>query len=302
MKLQILITHYKEPESTIKPLLDSIQTQKDIPPKEFGVIIVNDGDEGLLSDEFLSGYDFKIKYLVMPKGNVSKARNYALDHATAKYVMFCDCDDEFLVDCAFWWIFREMKKPFKVLNSVFFQQEGEQGVPHEHDNTFIHGKVWDRQFLIDNDLRFDEELYVHEDGYFVLLAQTVAVVIRYFPHPFYLWCQSDSISRQKGFIQNTWREYLKAKDKVIIELLRRGKQDVAATTVAILMIEAKERNLNKINMFETAKFYEKHKELFNSIPDEEREIICKNASEQYKHKVNLSMAYFERLLNMRENS
>lgn len=299
MKLQILITHYRENQEIVKPLLDSIQMQKDIPFREFGVIIVNDGDEGLLSEEFLSQYDFKIQYLVMPKGNVSKARNYALDHATAKYVMFCDCDDEFLVECAFWWLFREMKKPFDVLNSMFLQQEGENGIPHEHDNTFIHGKVWNRQFLIDHNLRFDEELYVHEDGYFVTLAQSEADAIRYFDTAFYLWCQSDnSISRQKGFIQNTWKEYIKAKDKVIAELLRRDRKYVASCIVAVFLIEARERNLDKVNMLETAKFYSRHKELFDSLKPEVKEQICKDASKQYRHKVNLSTAYYERLLNM----
>ena len=303
MKLQILCTHYKEPENIVKPLLDSIQMQEDIPPKEFGVIIVNDGDEGLLSEEFLSQYDFKIQYLVMPKGNVSKARNYALDHATAKYVMFCDCDDRFFMECAFWWLFREMKKPFQVLNSMFFEEKDGQGTPHTHDNTFVHGKVWNRQFLIDNNLRFDDELSVHEDGYFVVLAQCCADSIRYFDTAFYLWCTNESsISRQSGFVKRTWRDYIKAKDKVIDELIKRGHRDIASAVVAIFLIEAKERNLDKINMLETAKFYERHKDLLDELSKEDREQICKDASKQYKHKVNLSTAYFERLLNMRENS
>lgn len=296
MKLQILITHYKEPEEVIKPLLDSIRDQKDVPFKEIGVIIVNDGDEGLLSDKFLSQYEFKINYLIMPKGNVSKARNYALDHATAKYVMFCDCDDMFFIDEALWVIFREMKKPFQVLNAAFYEERDGKGIPHEHDNTFIHGKVWNRQYLIDNDLRFDEELSVHEDGYFVTLAQSCADTIRYYDLGIYLWCEGNTVSRQVGYLQRTWGEYCKAKDKCIAELLKRGLVLSAKIVLGCFIIETKERNLNSSNLYLTALLYDKYRDLFNSINKQEEEAIIQGTSRTYYHKTNLNTVRFDMLL------
>lgn len=297
MKLQLLITRYKESEEIVKPLLDSIEEQKDIPFKEFGVIIVNDGDEGLLSEEFLSQYSYKIQYLVMPKGNVSKARNYALDHATAKYVMFCDCDDKFFVDQAFWWLFREMKKPFDVLVSLFFETQGEQGIPHERDNTFIHGKVYNRQYLIDNNIRFNEELYVHEDGYFVLLSLSCTTYLRYFDTAFYLWVTREgSVARVDGFTQKTWDEYIKAKRKIIEELISRGRRDIARFTLGCFLVEAKERNLNKENMLNTAKFYDEYRELYNELTKNELKEIEDNMSRAFGHKTSSSIVYYERLL------
>ena len=299
MKLQLLISHWREDETIVKPLLDSIEMQKDIPFREFGVIIVNDGEEGLLSEKFLSQYSFKINYLVMPKGNVSKARNYALDHATAKYVMFCDCDDKFCLDIAFWIIFREMKKPFDILNSTFLEEKDGFGTKHEYDNTFIHGKVWNRQFLVDHNLRFDEELYVHEDGYFVALAQCEAGIVRRYDIAFYLWVTRENTTcRTAGFIQRTWVEYIKAKDKLITELLKRGYEEYAAGVLAIFLIEAKERNLDKQNMYASAKLYDKYRDLFNTLTNNDKVDICRTLSKTYKHKVTLSTAYFERLLNM----
>ena len=112
MKLQILVTHYNESEEVVATLLDSIEMQKGIDKDEFSVIIVNDGDKVVLSPNFLEKYSFNIRYEVLPKRNVSFARNSALDIATAKYVMFCDCDDAFCVDCAFKWLFNEMEVQF----------------------------------------------------------------------------------------------------------------------------------------------------------------------------------------------
>ena len=56
-KLQILIPQYKETEDIIKPLLDSIEIQQNVDLKnDVGVIIVNDGTDVHLSDDFLNRY------------------------------------------------------------------------------------------------------------------------------------------------------------------------------------------------------------------------------------------------------
>ena len=53
MKLQILVPQYQETEDIIKPLLDSIEVQQNVDLKnDVGVIIVNDGTEVHLSEEF----------------------------------------------------------------------------------------------------------------------------------------------------------------------------------------------------------------------------------------------------------
>lgn len=298
-KLQVLITHYKESVEVIKPLFDSIAMQKDIPYKDFSVIVVNDGEDVEIPQEFFDQYNFKIEYYIMPHGGISKARNYALSKATAKYIMWCDADDKFLVECAFFWIFREMKRPFNVLNSIFFEQKGDKGIPKKHDNTFIHGKVFNRQWLIDNDLKFDEELTVHEDGYFIVLAQSMTDDIRYFTSPFYVWVENpNSTARREGFIQDTWREYIKARDHLITELVRREMEDVARIVLAQFMLEARERNLNAQNMYYTAKLYEKFKELYGSLTKDEIEMIEKSASETFSHKVRLDTRYYDKLLEI----
>ena len=49
----------------VKPLLDSIALQQSVDFNEVGVIIVNDGSDVFLSDEFLNSYPFKVEYDVV---------------------------------------------------------------------------------------------------------------------------------------------------------------------------------------------------------------------------------------------
>lgn len=89
MKLQILVPQYNETEDVIKPLLDSLALQQQVDFKEdLGVIIANDGSDTFLSEDFLKGYPFDIKYLRCEHNGVSATRNACLDAATADYVMF----------------------------------------------------------------------------------------------------------------------------------------------------------------------------------------------------------------------
>ena len=95
MKLQILVPQYNETEDVITPLLKSLAIQQGIDLSEIGVIIVNDGSEVILNEEFLHSFPFSVEYIKAEHGGVSAARNRALEASTAEYVMFCDADDMF---------------------------------------------------------------------------------------------------------------------------------------------------------------------------------------------------------------
>jgi hypothetical protein len=85
--------------------------------------------------------------------------------------MFCDADDMFFNACGLWMIFREIKTGFDTLTSKFIEAgKTPEGaityINHENDGTFVHGKVHRRQYLIDNDIRWDPKITIHEDSYF----------------------------------------------------------------------------------------------------------------------------------------
>ena len=153
-RLEFLIPQYNETDEVVKPLLDSIAIQQNVQMEDIGVIIVNDGSDVCLSDALLHSYPFEIEYLHESHRGVSAARNTALNHATAEYVMFCDADDMFMNACGLYILFREMDQgSFDSLVSVFVEESRDPVTKtpvylnREMDSTFVHGKVHRRQYL-----------------------------------------------------------------------------------------------------------------------------------------------------------
>lgn len=246
MKLQILVPQYREKDEVVAPLLRSIVTQQNVDVEnEVGVIIVNDGSDVKLSDELLSSFPFEIQYIQSDHKGVSGARNTALRAATADYVMFCDCDDMFYNVCGLYLIFCEIEAShFNAYSSVFVEEgrtvDGQiLYINKEMDCTFVHGKVYKRQFLIDNDIFWDESLTVHEDSYFNCLAQRVAGSFKYCKTPFYLWkWRPDSVCRgDKKYILKTYSNMIDSNDALVCQMINRGMIDDARFYVTSMIYD-----------------------------------------------------------------
>ena len=245
MKLQLLVPQYKEDENMVRMLLDSLVLQQGVDLNEVGVVIVNDGTDVKLSNEFIGSYPFKIKYVHAPHGGVSAARNVALQEAEADYVMFCDADDMFLNNCGVWLIFNEIEKgEFDAFISPFSEETYSNGkhnyINHPNtDGTFVHGKIYRRQFLLDKHIFWDKDLTIHEDSYFNYLARVNAAKdkLRLGKDVFYLWkYRPDSVCRtQKDWTVKSYTHMIKSTEHLVDELLRRG-----------LMEYAKEASMNLI--------------------------------------------------------
>lgn len=237
MKLQILVPQYKETDDIIKPLLDSIEVQQNVDLKnEVGVIIVNDGTDVHLSEELLSRYTFPIEYHLNEHGGVSATRNACLDRATAEYVMFCDADDMFYNACGLYILFREFDMgEFDSLVSAFIEETRDPVtkepvyINHDMDSTFVHGKIHRRQFLIDNNIRWNPALTIHEDSYFNCMCQRLAKELKYSQTPFYLWRWRDaSVCRHDPkYILKTYNNMLDSNDALVQQFLDRERKEDA---------------------------------------------------------------------------
>lgn len=253
-KLQILIPQYSETDEIIKPLLDSIAIQQNINlSQDVGVIIVNDGSSIKLSDTLLQQYPFKIEYYQHTHQGVSATRNACLDYATADYVMFCDADDMFYNACGLYIIFREIENGgFDSLVSAFVEEtritETKEPiyVNHDMDSTFVHGKVHNREFLLKNNIRWNNNLTIHEDSYFNCLCQTLATELKYSPTPFYLWRWRDaSVCRHDPkYILKTYNNMLDSNDALVTQFLSRNLIE-AAQFYAVSMIYDAYFTMNK---------------------------------------------------------
>lgn len=293
MRLQILIPQYRETDDVIKPLLDSIAIQQSVDMNDIGVIICNDGTATFLSKGFLNSYPFKIEYYQEPHRGVSATRNACLDKATADYVMFCDADDIFYNACGLWIVFREMTTGFDGIVSTFVEEtrnpETKQVdyINHEMDSTFVHGKVYRRQYLIDKGIRFNDKLTIHEDSYFNILAQNLSKDIKYCSTPFYLWkWRDESICRHDPkYMLKTYRNMLDSNDALIDEFLSRGMQDKVSFFTAFMIFDAyytmnkpewiDQENQEYRNSTELrfAEWFNKHEDIWNNTPINDKMMI-----------------------------
>ena len=292
-KLEILVPQYNETDEVVKPLLDSIAIQQNVNFDEIGVIICNDGSDILLSDELINSYPFEIQYYKEEHAGVSATRNACLDHSTADYVMFCDADDMFYNACGMWMIFREIATGFDSLISLFIEESRIPGtnevtyVNHEMDSTFVHGKIHRRQYLFEKNIRWNNNLTIHEDSFFNILCQNLSQNVKYCQVPFYLWKWRDnSVCRHDPkYILKTYRNMLDSNDALIDEFLKRGLSDKAAFYTVFMIFDAyytmnKPDWINQENKeyrdsteLRFSKWFKKHEDLWNSVTSQDKMAI-----------------------------
>lgn len=286
MKLQILIPQYEENDAIIKPLLDSIAIQQNVPMEEIGAIIVNDGSDIHLTQSFLDSYPFRIDYILAEHQGVSATRQRALDEATADYVMFCDADDMFANVCGLYIIFREIENGgFDSLTSVFMEEtitaSGEKiYINRENDITFVHGKVHRRKYLLEQNIRWNPKLTIHEDSYFNALCRACSPNVKYCPMPFYLWkWRDESVCRHDPkYILKTYNNMLDSSDALVSQLLERNRFQDAQFYASSMIYDAyftmnKDEWINQDNKKyrdltekRFSEYYKKYKLVFNTLP------------------------------------
>ena len=212
-KIQFLVPQYKENEETISFLLDSIESQLHMDKKDMGVIICSDGGEYVLDQKFLDKYSYDIQYVICEHRGVSAARNSALILSDAEYVMFCDADDGFVSNIGVYSIVRclDQNPDSEILSCKIFVEDNADGFPifsiGDHNNTFVHGKVFRREYLIEHELFFDERLKIHEDSFFCNIINFFVKNRVFNDNAFYCWRKNpNSVSNQEYyFVKTMWR-------------------------------------------------------------------------------------------------
>jgi len=231
MKLSFVVTHYNEPWSVCEPWFNSVKDQLGVDFNDIEVLFVEDGGDAIDEDLFI-GYPFTVKTFNYGHKGVSASRNIGLDNATGDYVMFCDCDDRFISTYALHLYLKAMKLgKFDVVKSPFLEDQVIDGelklIRHDQDITFIHGKFYRREFLIENLVRFDEELTIHEDSYFNVIANMLAEDRVHEMSPaVYLWKYRDeSIVRKDRncYIYKTYDHLIKVRRAITRNLEQRER-------------------------------------------------------------------------------
>lgn len=289
MTLQILVPHYHETAETVTPLLDSIAISQNVDFGEVGVLICHDGEDiGDLA--FERKYPFEIKQFSIPEKGVSAARNALLDASTAEYIMYCDADDMFFNACGLYIVLQGIKQwHFDSLTSCFTEEtrmpNGEiVYVNHEKDNIFVHGKVHRRQYLIDNNIRWNENLTEHEDQFFNAQCQSYSSKVKYCPISFYLWKWNDNSKCRHDplFILKTYAQVIDANDALVGEFLKREMEDRAMLHATSLIFDAyytmskpewvnqKNKEYRRSTELRFADYFRKYKYLWDETPENKK--------------------------------
>lgn len=301
MTLDIIVPHYKEPWEVCHYLFDTIATQRGICFENIRVIVVDDGvNVEIPWDALARKYPYRIDYMPKEHGGVSAARNYGLDNSTADYVMFCDIDDGFLNNYGLHLIFSAMQDGYDYIISNFVEETYTADntmtiIRHDNDYTFMHGKVYKRQFLVDHNVRFDPAMTLHEDGYF----NTVMVVVaekegksKTIETPFYLWRWNDNSvvrSNKEDFVLRTYDSVMQTRTGACQQLKDRGYEKEFRTSVCMTVLNSyydfqkpsyyAAKNQRYLKMAEKAfrAFWDKFGKVFKDCTNIEIAEIAKNA-------------------------
>ena len=217
-KISVVIPCYNA-RNTISKTLHSIAMQSIAEDVE--IIIANDAD-GLPYHDIISKFpELNIKFVVneVNKG-CSGARNLGIRNASADFVFFLDADDQLVSSISLEILYESIKaKNVDMLGSVFESEvRTDKGVvirKMEHQPTWCHGRIYRRQYLLDNNLFFNEKLRLNEDMEFHQLLFDMGAKVAEIPMVTVLWRDNpkslthESLYKNKRTFVDACAEYIK---------------------------------------------------------------------------------------------
>ncbi len=170
-------------------------------------------------------------------------RKNLFNDSTADYVMFCDADDMFINNLTLNIIFSYIEKGLDAFVCDFMEEIVDRKtrkahfVPHRKDHVFVHGKIYRRQYLLDNGIVWHPEIKCHEDSCFNILAQSLTKDLVHCPVPLYLWkwrdqtiCRGDAL-----YVPKTYVHMIESNEQLIRDFLDRGRVEDAKKHAVILL-------------------------------------------------------------------
>ena len=322
-RLQFLVPQYKETEELISFLLDSIECHQGIDKQDIGMIICSDGGEYVLDKKFLKKYSYDIDYVVCKHRGVSATRNSAFLLSAADYIMYCDSDDGFCNTFALKIIFENIDlsekegKPFDLMSAKFYsEKQADEKMPwslsiFDHNNVYIHSRVYRREFLVDNNLYFNEKIWANEDSFFNISTNFYSKNTKVLNIPVYCWRGNPlSVTHDPKYIMKTLHQLIYSNDSVVetMLLLNKDKKDIAKTTFDVICkvyLDMNKPDWHKPENAEykditlkTLKWYiNKRGTLCNVLTDEDKRIILQGARNT-QHYANIESITFNDFINV----
>lgn len=162
------------------------------------------------------------------------ARQYGIDNGyNTEWIGFLDADDVLLPHyCEILTKEATLNNADIVIGKILHEDNSRINdfeIPKERSLTWLHGKIYKKDFLIKNKIRFHENLFYNEDVFFNLYASRCSNKIIYIDKLVYIWRNNkNSVTRQDGvknFCKKHNIEYFKANLLVLKEILNRQLKD-----------------------------------------------------------------------------
>jgi glycosyltransferase involved in cell wall biosynthesis len=239
-KISVIIPLYKG-HDTLVSALHSVAMQSII--NETEIVIVNDFD-GVDYSDILSKFDnLNIKYVTNPRNlGCAGARNTGIREASNSIICFIDSDDQFISSLSLEIMYnRIIAEKADVLVSVFESEmrfaDGVAIKQMKNAVTWTHGKLYRRQYLLDNNIFFDERLRINEDCLFhQLLFDSGAKVVE-IPMVTLMWRDNPKSLTHESLYKNK-RTFVEAVTYYLEESAKRGldKEKVTLRTLQNLCV------------------------------------------------------------------
>ena len=254
MILSIVIPQYKEDDHAVRRLLNTIDYQLNVNWDDIEVIIVNDCSDIKLSKKMLNSFEhIKPKYIQLEK-NVGPglARQAGLDAAKGEYVTFCDADDMYQNFGVISLYIEHINKSHPDIIQTQWMEElrvnmqKEDGtsesklayLTHDFESTWMHGKCFRKQYLIDTKIEFSKKLLYHEDSYFLSNAFEMTANVVRLPVVSYVWTfDESSITRRNNgaYSYESIPEFVRAIKESIDWLRDKQPQKIPAKVVQLCL-------------------------------------------------------------------
>lgn len=213
--LDIIIPAYNAHDTIIETLA-SIAYQKNF--FDVHVYIINDCSNKDYSDivKFYKNFIDVKEFILTENRGPGYARQYGLENSKSDYIVFIDSDDVFASPDSLQ-ILKDIvvSTDSDVLVSDFVEERDDMFFLKQDDRIWLHGKIYKRKFLEENNIRFNNTR-TNEDNGFNSLIFLCNSKISYLPVKTYIWKNyKNSITRKnnyeyifsgiKGYIYNmTW--------------------------------------------------------------------------------------------------
>lgn len=165
MDLDIIIPIYNA-KKTLKRLLYSIAIQRNA--FGFHVYLINDCSDYDYQEEisFFKEYFDITEFRLDKNGGPGVARQYGIDHTNSKYITFMDSDDYLYDPYALTSLYNGIiNRECDLLVSNFLYERDNESLVKEKNLIWLHGKVYRRKFLVDNNIHFNDTRANEDNGF-----------------------------------------------------------------------------------------------------------------------------------------